>query len=342
MNKSRLLILLAAVVVSLGSLVLTSAYAIHLRSEGYRREVEQDLSGFFQLPCEVGGIRGKTFSSREFQDVVIHLPDRRDQVFACQRAIWHEDLIEGRPTQRLELSNGVLHLGSDRWQHGDYHTVFESGLGHDFAAMKLGRVHLADFKVAFQRQEFVLECGGVVGEVDFQGQEEGTARLEAFELNGMPVREGVSIVARFSLRKGVDVKDVTLELPEVPLSKIGLESALSGEITQGSFAGTVRYTSPKDEDAPEVWLSGKLQDSKLSELSRRLPFGPFEGTLSVRIEEARVAKGMLTDLRGRGEVHDLSFAPFAALLGVARLSGRASFDLNPVDISRGTIHKLEI
>lgn len=332
-----------AVLVAGGSMAFTTGYAVHLRSEGYRRDMEAELSAFFNLPCEVKSIRGETFSSRAFEHVAIHLPDRRDRLFTCRKAVWHEETLNGRPTNRLELSDGVLMLGSDRWQHGDYRTVFESGLGHDFAELQLSRVDLSDFEFGFRRGDLSLQCRRAGGVVDMaEGAEEGVARLQAYSLNGLTIPEGVTIGARFKVRNGVDVTDVTLELPTVPLASIGLESALKGSITSGEFSGTVRYLNTDPTNPPEVWVSGRLGDAELAELTRAAPFGPFTGRVSVNVEAARISERMVTHLRGGGSVADVSFANFAGLIGLKKLSGRASFSFDPVQIELGQIHRLRV
>ncbi|MBK8268743.1 MAG: hypothetical protein IPK83_10745 [Planctomycetes bacterium] len=164
----------------------------------------------------------------------------------------------------------------------------------------------------------------------------------AYQLNGCPVDEGVSINARFKAHNGVDVTDVTLELPTVPLSSIGLESAVKGRITTGNFSGMIRYSNPDPGQPPEVRVSGRLGQAELAELTRSVPFGPFDGRIDVNVESARFSQSMLTHLRGGGSIERLSFAGFAPVLGVKALSGEATFSFDPVDIGLGNIHRLRV
>src|SRR5262245_48624099 len=92
-RKTLLLLSIALVGTSIGG---TAWYGFRLRSEAYRRRVTEHLSQFFDLPCDVGRIRGRTFSSRLFEDVDIWLPDRRDRVFSCKQAVWQENKTNGR------------------------------------------------------------------------------------------------------------------------------------------------------------------------------------------------------------------------------------------------------
>ncbi len=342
MPKRRVISLIAAILAAGGSLVFTGAYAVHLRSDTYRKSVEQDLTAFFRLPCEIAHVRGRTFSSREFRDVAIYLPDRRDRVFSCKSAVWHEIPSPADEVHHLDLTNGIFLLGSDRWLRDDYKTIFVSGLGHDFSELNLARVGISDFEFGFNRGDFALRCRKADGEVDLEDDDEGVARLQAYELNGIPIPEGVGIRARFKVKNGVDVREVTLSLPEVPLASVGLDGILNGPITRGHFAGMVRYVSPDREHPSEIWVSGSLRDAALEELTRRLAIGPFVGDVSVNVESARLDGTVVTHLKGRGSIRDLSFSSFAPLLGVPKLSGSASMTFEPVDVSLGRINRLRI
>lgn len=342
MPVRRAILLIFAILACGGSLAATGIYAIRLRSDSYRASVERDLTEFFQLPCEVGSVRGETFSSRAFLDVLIHLPDRRDRVFSCERAVWQEVREGNSLINHLDLSHGAIFLGSDRWERSDYKKVFESGLGHDFSELQLGRVNISDFELGFDRGDLSLRCRRASGEVDLENGEEGVARLQALELNGVPVPDGVGIRARFKVKNGVDVREVTLSLPEVPLASVGLEGILNGEITHGYFAGMVRYSCPDHDRPQEVLVSGGLRDAQLAELTRRLGFGPLTGQVNVNVESARLEGAVVTHLKGRGSIRDLSFSSFAPLLGVEKLSGSASLSIEPVDLAMGRINRLRM
>jgi len=320
----------------------TTAYGLWIGSDSHRRQVEEELTAFFELPCEVGGIRPRTFDSRAFEDVVIYLRDRRDRVFSCERAIWQDVERRGELASRLELHNGVLLLGSDKWQGGDYQQLIQSGLGHDFEALDLAEVSLSAFEIGFARGVFSLRCRDVSGSVDLSDSEEGVARLSAYELNGLSVPDGVRIYARFSPRNGVDVSELVLTLPEVPLASVGLSELLSGRVSRGRFAGRVQYLAGTEEEPPEVWVRGDLVDADLAELTAGMPLGPFEGTFSVNVHAARVSDSVITHFQGRGRIRDLSFDAFAPLFGLDALSGSASLDFHQVDLALGRINRVRI
>ena len=337
--QRRILLVLSLVLVG-GSLTWTTGYAVHLRSESYRKDMEAKLSYFFELPCDVGRIRGQTFSSRSFQDVAIWLPGRRDQVFSCKEAIWHENKNDGQENHELDLVDGVLALGSDRWVKEDYKQVLESGLGHNFEDLHLSRVGLSRFEVSFQRREFGLHCRDTSGSIDVSDAKNGIARLNAYELNGQPISQGAQIFARFLPKNGVQVKELILSLPTVPLSAIGLNSLLGGPITRGRFSGSVQFLQNETGAEPEVWVRGQLEDAELSELTRQVPLGPLTGRFSVNVDGARVAKSIVTQLRGSGQIKELSLASFAPLFGTRELSGSASFDFDVVDLALGRVNRL--
>lgn len=335
--QRRILLALSVLLVG-GSLTWTTGYAIHLRSDSYRKSVEADLSNFFELPCEVGRIRGLTFSSRSFQDVAIWLPGRRDQIFSCRDAVWHESKEHQEERHELDLVDGVLTLGSDRWVKEDYKQVLESGLGHNFEDLHLSRVGLSGFEVSFHRREFAVRCRETSGTIDMSDPKDGVARLHAYELNGQPISQGVQIYARFLPTHGVQVKELILSLPTVPLEAIGLDRLLGGEVTRGRFSGSVQFLQKGVE--PEVWVRGDLEDADLAELTRRVPLGPLSGRFSVNVDRARLAGEVVTHLRGRGRIEELSLASFAPLLGAEELGGQASFDFDVVDLALGHVNRL--
>lgn len=342
MRPHRKFLLALTILLAGGSLGLTAAYGFRLRSRSYRHEVERELSAFFELPCEVARIRGRTFSSRAFEGVKIYLHDRRDQVFSCRTAVWHELEQQGKPVNRLDLLNGVLILGSDQWDRSDYRQLLQSSLGHDFAELNLSQVLMSNFEIAFDRGNLSIRCRQASGTIDMSQSDLGIARLSAYELNGQPVDEGVRIHARFSPKSGIEVSELNLSLPEVPLASIGVGPALGGEITQGRFAGRVQYLDQATSDEPEVLIEGELADADLSELTRGVHLGPIQGRFSVVVDQARLYRSVVTHFRGRGDITDFSFNAFAPLLERSSLSGSASFHVDEVDLALGRINRLRL
>ncbi len=341
MPARRIIILVLTLMIG-ASWLLTLSYGLRIRGSAYHAEVEEDLAAFFQLPCDVAYVRGDTFSSRAFYGVTIYLPDRRDRVFHCERAIWREGTRDDRPLNELELSRGQLVLGTDRWLRTDYRRVFESGLGHDFEKLNLSQVTLEDFELAFERGGTAIRCGRAHGKIDLSEEDAGIARLNAYELNGLAVDDGVRILARFRPSNGVEISELVLTVPEVPLATLSLGPAVGGNISQGRFSGQVQYLRPGDAATAEVWIGGELLDVSLEELTHRVPYGPFTGSLAVGVEAARFHRGLITHFEGRGKLSDVSFASLAPLLGVAQLSGHADVSLDRIDIAEGRVRRLRL
>ncbi len=340
MAPHRKLLLVLTVVLVGGSLSWTAVYGLHLRSEANRVEVERDLSAFFELPCNVGRIRGHTFHSQAFEDVEVWLPDRRDRVFHCEEAIWRESHRDGTAWNELDLVRGVLLLGSDRWRHEDYRQLFESGLGHDFEDLDLREVSLEDFEIAFDRHEVSVRCCSTSGRIDMTDPTDGIAHLTAYELNGYKIGQGVRIDARFLPKNGVEVSEFVLTLPEVPLASIGLDTALGTEITTGTFAGRVQFRKTAEDH--ELWLDGVLLDMELSELTHSFALGPFQGRFSMIVSGARISESVVTHFRGNGSISELSLAGFGPLFGVSGFSGTASFNLDAIDLALGHLNRLRM
>lgn len=340
MRSLRLTLVTVITLLVGGSTIWTAAYGIRLRTSSYRKSVEADVSAFFELPCQIGAIRGHTFDSRMFRDVSIWLPDKRDLVFTCKEAIWEEFEDDPEPHRELVLNDGILMLGSDRWQREDYRQVLKSGLGHDFEDLHLTHVELNDFEIGFDRGTVSIRCRETSGKIDMSDPNHGVAHLVAYELNSYRVGQGVRIDADFTPKNGVEVSEFNLALPEVPLASVGIEQALGGPITQGVFAGSVRYSGA--DGNPELQISGRLRGADLAELTKRVPLGPFEAKISVDVEEARISRSLITHFRGKGQIVGLKLAPLAPLLGLTQLSGEASLHLDSVAIALGHIEQLRL
>lgn len=342
MLPHRKIILMLTIVLCGGSVISTAYYAHHLGSNAYRLETEAGLTDFFELPSEVGRIRGVTFSSRAFEDVVIYLPDQRDRVFSCKRAVWETRERGGNEYKTLDLDDGMLILGSDRWQREDYKRVLASGLEHDFESLDLETVTMKNFEIAFDRGGLAILCRNASGTIDMRDAQRGVARLQAYEFNGHPVNDGVRIRAVFAPHSGVNVSELELILPEIPLTVTGLGKVVGGNITTGSFAGSVRFVQPSDPEKRQAWISGELTDADLAELTNNVPFGPFKGKFSVGVDSARTEKSLVTDFKGRAEITNLSLHSFAPLFGFKELSGSATLHFDSVDLARGHINRFRL
>ena len=344
MPLSRKLLLTFTILIVGGSTGWTTWQGVRLRTDWYHRNVVADLTEFFEMPCEVGRIEPRTFSSRVFNDIAVRLPQRIDAapVFSCGQAVWTKRTSEGVPANELELHKGLINLGAEGWQLSDYSQVLQSGLGHDFNDLNLAKVTLADFELAFRKGLFAIRCRDATGEITFPSPREGLAYLTAYEFNGYRVSEGVRIHARFEPKKGVRMHEVFLDLPAMPLNQIGITMAGGGELTAGRFAGRVEYQNDDGTGESAVKLRGELSNANLAEISSGFSLGPLAGRISINVSEARVSKSLLTHLRGRGRIDGLTLESLARMLNREHLAGEAHLNVLWADFALGHINELSV
>ncbi len=323
-----------------GSLAWTGGYGLWLRSEAYRERTARALSQFFELPCDVWRIRGHTFTSRAFSDVEVWLPNRRDRIFSCEQAIWRERASNGETVNELELLNGLLVIGTDRWVNQDYRQLFESGLAHNFEELNLATVRLSGFAVSFDRGGISVRCQDTSGAIDMSRPGEGVAHLVAYELDGTRVSQGVRIEARFLPRNGVEISEFILALPEVPIACIGLAPVIGPGGPAGRFAGRVQYKRSGAEAT--LRLDGTIEDADLADWSNLLPGIPMSGNFSMAVHEAKFADQTITHFRGRGTITGLSLDSLAPLLGRSGLAGAATLNVDSIDLALGHINRLRV
>lgn len=339
MRTYRKLILLACVLIVAGSIGGTAWYACRMHSAAYRKEVERDVSAFFALPTTIGDVRGRTFDSRDFVGVIVRLPTSGDVVFKCATATWIE---EREDRHFLSLSNGEFVLGDAVWKDRQYRKLLREGIGEDLQELDLRGVHVDDFRIEFRKDQFKLTCSGATGDIDLSKPKVGVARFTAHQLNGTPVPDGVRIVAEFLPDEGVHVRDIRLAVPSIPLPALRLNSFLGSKVSHGSFDGDIHYHIRGEDGLPQVEVGGRITDAELSELTQAAPYGPYQGNVSLTVDEARFADRLITHFKGRGAIRELSFASFAPLLQMPTLDGKATLVFDDVDIALGVVHRIKL
>jgi len=139
----RKVLLAVTVVVAGGSFYATLGYGVYLHSDYYRTMKERDLARFLELPASIGEVKPQNYYQADFLDICVWLPGRRGEVFHCNRAEVHELPGQGGAFN-LTIRDGRVTVDASQWHESDYRQVLRSGLGHDFAALKLRRVDLFD------------------------------------------------------------------------------------------------------------------------------------------------------------------------------------------------------
>lgn len=338
MTRSAKLALTATVLLVGGSLAAHLAFALYLRSNTYLRRVEAGVGDYFQMPCDMRGITRMTFSSTGFDGVEIWLPDRRDRVFHCARAVWNEFPVDHGVKVNLDLLHGTLALGTDKWLLEDYRTVLESGLRHDFDL--INQVRLEDFAISFRRKNLLLHADKATGTIVFETPELGIASLESYGFNGTAVREPIRIHARFLPQGKTLIDEMSLEIPEVALSGLKLDQAIGSPVTRGYFAGRLAYREAVPQ--PQLTLSGRLYDIDLAELTARLPTGPLHGSAEVTLDKAVLQGALPVEVRGRARLGKVMLADFGPLFGVPNLSGAAELNISEAILEHGHVTRLVI
>lgn len=157
MLRIRKILLTLSLVIGVGTLGSSLAYAWYLHSDIYRQSLRRRVGEYLGLPVEIGRVRPLTLRSKSLQDIKVYLPGRRVQIFECAAALWKEQPREGESVFELELKGGALIIGADRWNRPDYRRVFESGFAHDFSDLNLKRVWLSDMDVRVIRKGWTLQ-----------------------------------------------------------------------------------------------------------------------------------------------------------------------------------------
>ncbi len=313
--------------VVIGSTVGTTVgLGVYYRSDAYRRDVEQNLNQFFGLPVDIGGVRPHTLTARRLTQIDIWLPDRRAQVFDCPTAVWDAQGAEGHAGAAIHVHAPMLLIGADDWLRDDYMRVLRASIAHDFREMNIREVIFHQARIRWQRRDVQIGADGVEGTVTFAPDGSGEAHFIAQSLNGLPVGEPIEIRARLSPTEPEFIPEVTLTVPTLPLSGLGLDGLFHGAITQGSFAGTITVRPSASGDT--VILQGAARQIPLQEVTRRLRAGPIVGQIDLSIEQARLRGRDLESVEFNGQVRELEVNSLAPYLDLPQIGGKLRLRLH--------------
>jgi hypothetical protein len=335
MLRRRWILLWLALVVVGGSLSATLGYGLYLRSDAYARATAEALSAFLGLPSEVGSVVPLDLHSRDLRDVVVWLPGKRGRVFHGRHNIWQPKRGSDPPGYELRISGGSFLVDSQAWGAEDYRLVLESGLGHDFAALRLRQIEMLDLDLTWRARRFRLATRQANGTVILSEDGTGQASLLTRWLNDQPVSEPIHIYARFRPRDGVRIEQVTLDTPRIPLSALGLEEMLGTPEARGDFRGKISY---REEGASQaVELSGFVDGLRLEDLAGVLPIRSLRGCVDVQIDDGLIRDGRLERLAFRGRIDDVDLGPLAAALKLPDVGGRATLFVHRGQINQDVV-----
>jgi hypothetical protein len=302
----------------------TGGYAAYFRTNYYRHKIEARLTGFFQLPVEIGRVEPNTLNSRVFRDVSIWLPNRRDRVFFCPAATWREGGRRATPDLYLDLAGGTLTIGTEFWLPEDYRHVLRSAFTENLARVNLRQVLLRGVDLVWPKGTTRIAAQDVTGEIAFHQNHRGDATFVSRSLNGYRVSQPIHIYARVCPQEADFLPEVQLTVPKLPISVLHLDHVVGLPIRTGSFDGKITYHQFAGSE--DVRLAGQADGLDLRELTQHAPFGPVAGRLTLRIEDAEVAAlphPALRSVRFNGRIEGLDFGPLAKRAGYPEIAGRA-------------------
>lgn len=310
-----------------GSLSVSVGYAWYLRSDAYRSSAEQRLSSYIELPSDIGGVVPRSWFAREFRDVVVWLPQKRDRVEALRTA---SALLALTPTPaepdayEIDLRGGSAEISTRTWLRGELRGVVESGLRTGFIPGGPRRVSFRDMNLSFERDHFRAAFTGASGEVSFEDAQVGRAYLLSRRFNGFDIAEPVLLEAEFSSQPaGVRIDRLDLKVPRLPLSVVRLQDLAGVPLEHGFFDGRLIYH--ETATGRDVSVAGKCFELNLGELTGGVLARPLPGGCpEVELQELRVENGQLARLRFRGLLREVGLGELGANWGVSDVGGTAT------------------
>ncbi|MFN0135318.1 MAG: hypothetical protein ACKVS9_04280 [Phycisphaerae bacterium] len=341
MNLRRTLAAAILALITLGSLTFTAGAAWYLRSATYREFCAGRLSSELGLPAEIGQVVPRSSRSREFRNVVVWLPEKRDEAHTVDRAILSLTPEPGNPdAYELDLRGGKSDISTRTWLRSDYRGLLESGLRPGFSPDGPRRVRFSQMALSFERESFKAELRDAAGYVAFDSQSEGNVVISCQMFNGHAVEEPVVLTARFSARdSGVRVDELKLRVPNIPLRVARLDDLVGVNVTHGRFRGELTY-SESDEGKRGV-ISGDLYDIDLTECTAGLLANPVRGICAeMHVGEFTIVNRVPLSGSIRGRITQLRIGDLLSLLGMDSIDGVASLDLDVARVSREGIERL--
>lgn len=341
MNRRRTLAAAILAMITLGSLTFTAGAAWYLRSVGYREFCANELSAKLELPAEIGQVVPRSSRSREFRDVVVWLPEKRDEAHTVDRAILNLTPEPGNPdAYELELRGGKSEISTRTWLRSDYRGIIESGLRPGFAPDGPRRVRFSQMALSFERESFKAELRDAAGYVAFESETLGSAVVSCQVFNGLAVEEPVVLTAQFSAHDhGVRVDQLSLRVPNIPLRAARLQDLIGINVTHGRFRGELVY-GESDEGKRGV-MSGDLFDVDLAECTAGILPSPVRGICpELHVTDATIVNRVPLSGAVRGQIKQLRLGDVLSMLGLNGIDGIASLDLGTAKLSHDGIERL--
>lgn len=335
----RYLVLALVALVVLGSLAMTGGSAWYLRSEAYRRSCADNLSRALELPADIGRVVPRSRTTREYQSVVVWLPDRRDRALSCERAIVSHTPTDADPdAYEIDLRGGSAEISTRTWLREDYRNLIQSGLRPGFSEGGLQKVTFEGMNLTFARERFQAALRGASGVLWFEGAQRGRVNIACHEFNGQTLIRPVFLQAEFSPRAGgVIVDRVELKVPRLPLAIVGLDGLVGAAVRTGSFEGSLTYEETA-AGGRTLTVAGRCFELDLREWTRSFAARPWRGRASeIALHELRVENRRPVRLRFAGVLREVQLGDLLASAGLAGVSGTIALRVRDADISESGI-----
>lgn len=336
----RKLMLFAVLLLCGGSVWGSLAFGLYLRSDRYRRSIEDDLSAFLRLPSRIHRVQPLTRHELLAERVQVWLPGSKTEIFRCDQAVWQANRSEQGYRHTLVLRDGQFFIDASLWSRRDYRRVLESGLGHDFDDLKLEEVRVHNLDFVWRSNDFTLTTREASGVVLFQDEDRGRATLDSHWLNDHKLEQPLHIHARFTTTPLIAIEEVELDAPSIPLGVLALDKLVGATTTRGSFAGRVTYRERGDH--ADTTLAGFVEDVLLAEVTAPWLPTPLTGGASLYIDHASVIDEQLNRLKFRGQLTDVDLSPIYPLLHLPDAGGMASLDLHLAEIGDDRVRDLRL
>lgn len=338
MSSARRLAAGALILVMTATLAYTAGSAWYVRSDAYRQECARTLSANLALPCDIGAVVPRSWSSREYRDVVVWLPERRDHALTCERSIVYRTPAPDDPDgYEIEIFGGSAEVSTRTWLRSDYRGVVESGLRAGLAPGGPRQIRFGAMSVTFERDGFRLRLSNAAGRVQLEQATRGAATISADVINDYAVAEPVLLTAGFSMQpSGARIDELALAVPEIPIEALRMGGLIGADITAGSFSGRLLYG--ENEGGRDVIVSGRLRGARLEECTAGRTTVPWRGRCAeIQLQELRLRDGRLEGVRFQGALTDVRLSDILATWGLSVGDGAATLEVGRAEVSAGGV-----
>lgn len=326
------------ITVQLSTAGLAAGYSWYLRSDAYRTYCAQRLANELQLPTAIGQVVPRSWTAREFQDVLVWLPDRRALAATVDAARIATLPNHGPEAYDITLNGGRCEISARTWLRSDLRFVVESGLKPGFSPDGPQRVFFRDVDLALSREPFTAQLSHATGTVDFRARSHATVTAACREFNGFPCPP-VILVGEFSPRRnGIQVDDLRVTVPTLSVRTLDLARITGVPIQSGAFEGELHYSESAARRC--IRVAGQCTDLQLSELSAPFFTQPWRGDCPrIRLHELVVHDGIPERVSFDGRVSGLRLADLLAPWGIQGLDAGVEFSIQEAVLTQSGVER---